>query len=54
METVTDFLFLAPKSLQMVNAACNERILVPWKKSNDQPRQHTEGFPDSSVGKEST
>ena len=31
METVTDFLFWAPKSLQMVTVA-------PWKKSYDQPR----------------
>ena len=31
METVTDFLFWAPKSLQMVTVA-------PWKKGYDQPR----------------
>ena len=31
METVTDFIFLLQKSLQM---------LAPWKKSYDQPRQH--------------
>ena len=30
----------APKSLQMVDAAMNEKTLTPWKKSYDQPRQH--------------
>ena len=30
----------APKSLQMVIAAMKLKILVPWKKSYDQPRQH--------------
>ena len=36
METVRDFIFLAPKSLQMVNEI---KMLAPWKKSYDQPRQ---------------
>ena len=41
METVTDFIFLAPKSLQMVTAAMKFwKTLAPWKKSYDQPRQH--------------
>ena len=40
METVTDFIFLAPKSLQMVTAAMKLKVLAPWKKSYDQPRQH--------------
>ena len=40
METVTDFIFLAPKSLQMVTAAM--KLKDTWKKSYDQPRQHTE------------
>ena len=40
METVTDFIFLAPKSLQMVTAAMKLKELAPWKKSYDQPRQH--------------
>ena len=31
VETVSDFIFWAPKSLQMVT-------LTPWKKSYDQPR----------------
>ena len=34
--------FWAPKSLQMVTAAWNKKMLTPWKKSYDQPRQHIE------------
>ena len=40
METVTDFILGAPKSLQMVTAAMRLKVLAPWKKSYDQPRQH--------------
>ena len=40
METVTDFIFLAPKSLQMVIAAMKLKDPTPWKESYDQPRQH--------------
>ena len=32
--------FFAPKSLQMVNAAMKLKMLAPWKKNYDQPRQH--------------
>ena len=32
----------APKSLPMVTAAMELKMPVPWKKSYDQPRQHTE------------
>ena len=39
METVTDFIFGAPESLQMVTAATKLKTLAPWKKSYDQPRQ---------------
>ena len=39
MEIVTDFIFWAPKSLQMVIAAMKLKD-TPWKKSYDQPRQH--------------
>ena len=39
-ETVSDFIFGAPKSLQMVTAAMKLKMLVPWKKSCDQPRQY--------------
>ena len=40
METVTDFILGAPKSLQMVIAAMKLKMLTHWKKSYDQPRQH--------------
>ena len=40
METVTDFIFGALKSLQMETAAMKLKVLAPWKKSYDQPRQH--------------
>ena len=35
METVTDFIFLAPKSLQMATAAMKLKTLARWKKSHD-------------------
>ena len=38
-ETVTDFIWGAPKSLQMMTAAMKLRTLAHWKKSYDQPRQ---------------
>ena len=40
METVRDFIFWAPKSLQMVTAAMKLKDAAPWKESYDQPRQH--------------
>ena len=39
IETVALF-FWTPKSLQMVTAAMKLKMLAPWKKSYDQPRQH--------------
>ena len=39
METVRDFIFLAPKSLQMVTEAMKLKILAPWKKRYDKPSQ---------------
>ena len=39
VETVADFIFWAPKSLQMVTAAMKLKD-TPWKESYDQPRQH--------------
>ena len=40
METVADFIFWgAPKSLQMLTAV-ELKVLAPWKKSYDQPRQY--------------
>ena len=40
METVTDFIFLAPKSLQMVTAAMNLKDACSLEERYDQPRQH--------------
>ena len=40
LETVSDFIFLAPELLQMVTAAMKVKDVTPWKKSYDQPRQH--------------
>ena len=38
VETVSDFTFWAPKSLQMGTAAMKLKTLTPWKESYDQPR----------------
>ena len=38
-ETVTDFIFCAPKLLQMVTAAMKLKEAL-WKKNFDQPREH--------------
>ena len=38
-ETVSDFIFWAPKSLQMVIAAMKLKDAYSFKKSYDQPRQ---------------
>ena len=43
IETVSDFIFGAPKSLHMVTAAMKLKrwkTLAPWKKSDDKLRQH--------------
>ena len=40
METMTDFIFGAPKSLQMVTAAMDLKDTCSLKKSYDKPRQH--------------
>ena len=39
VETVSDFIFGAPKSLQMVTAAMKLKD-TPWKESYDQRREH--------------
>ena len=39
VDTMSDFIFWAPKSLQMVTAAMKLKMLTPWKESYDQPRQ---------------
>ena len=38
VETVADFIFLVPKSWQMVIAAMKLKMLTPWKESCVQPR----------------
>ena len=38
VETVSDFILGAPKSLQMVTAAMKLKDATPWKESYDQPR----------------
>ena len=40
VETVSDFIFWAPKSLQMVTAAMKFKDACSLEKSCDQPRQH--------------
>ena len=40
VETVSDFIFGAPKPLQMVTAAMKLKDTCSWKKSHDQRRQH--------------
>ena len=40
IETVTDFILWAPKSLKMVTAAMKLKDACSWKKSYDQARQH--------------
>ena len=40
VETGSDFIFWASKSLQMVIAAMKLKDAYSWKKSNEQPRQH--------------
>ena len=40
VKTVADFIFGAPKSLQMVTAAMKLKVADSWKESYDQPRQH--------------
>ena len=42
IETVSDFILGAPKSLQMVTADMQLKDTYSWKKSYDQPRQHIE------------
>ena len=40
METVTDFTFLAPKITADGDCSHEIKMLAPWKKSYDKPRQH--------------
>ena len=41
METVTDFIFLHSKITAESDCSHEIKTLAPWKKSYDQPRQHT-------------
>ena len=38
VETVSNYILGAPKSLQMVTATMKLKDATPWKKSYDQPR----------------
>ena len=40
METVTDFIFLGSKITADGDCSHEIKILAPWKKSYDKPRQH--------------
>ena len=40
-ETLKNLFWGAPKSLQMVTAAMKLKDTYSWKKSDNQPRQHT-------------
>ena len=42
VETVSNFIFWAPESLQMVTAAMKLKDAYSWKESYDQPGQHIE------------
>ena len=41
VETVTDFIFLGSKITADGECSHEIKTLTPWKKSYDQPRQHT-------------
>ena len=40
VEAVTDFLFLGSKIITDGDCSHEIKILAPWKKSNDKPREH--------------
>ena len=59
METVTDFIFLGSKITADGDCSHEIKMLAPWKKSYDQPRQHikkqrhyfaNKGLPSQSYG----
>ena len=41
MDTVTDFIYLGSKIIADSDCSHEIKTLAPWKKSYDQPRQHT-------------
>ena len=49
-ETVTDFIFWGSKIIG--DGDCSQRILTPWKKSYDQPKQHIEKRRHSFLNKD--
>ena len=57
METVTDFIFLGSKITADGDCSHKIKTLAPWKKSYDQPRQHTKKqrhyFPDKGLSSQS-
>ena len=59
METVTDFIFLGSKITAVGDCSHEIKMIAPWKKSYDQPRQHikkqrhyfaNKGLPSQSYG----
>ena len=50
METVSDFIFLGSK-ITAGSDYSHEKMLVPWKKSYDQPRQHVKRQRPDFTGK---
>ena len=42
VERVTDFIFWGSKITADGDCSCEIKTLAPWKKTYDQPRQHTE------------
>ena len=42
METVSDFILGGSKITADGDCSCEIKTLAPWKKTYDQPRQHTE------------
>ena len=57
MEKVSNFIFWGSKTLQMVAAAMKLKMLAPWNKSYDQPRQYIKKqrhyFPNKGLSSQS-
>ena len=57
VETVTDFIILGSKITADGDCSHEIKMLAPWKKSYDQPRQHTKKlrhyFADKSLSSQS-
>ena len=50
METVTNFILGAPKSLQMVTAVMKLKDACSWKESYEKPKQHIKQHRQESNG----